>query len=476
MKQRLVLILIILSLASFVRAQSGVRIFGAQQFQVDDNIVGHPKSFLSTLNGSLGIDNTGNVVPGTFPSVCAILDLSSTTRGFLPPRVTTAQELAICGGTPPQGLVVYNTTTGTLDVYGPFGWGASGWALNGNNLSGGTPATPNQYFGSNNNFDVVMKTNSIERFRLGSNTALTTASMTMGPNATTGFNLLGNTIGFSGINIDMNTNPAVTGAAGLSISMTGQAGAVVNGINAQVGSSGGSINNAAITSSVFYNGSGSGQGISSAAWLNAPAGSEGDGGVFVAYSSNAATGGTLIGSRSIADYNAGTTGSVIGTAVSAKGGANSSQATGAFISSNGNGTAAPSVGVSVSSSGSSSSNIGEIITAAGTNSVGIQVIAGSNTAVQTQNGRTIWGNAGPTAVASGGAIPTTAITVVVGDNGVALSAATATLPAGIEGQVIYITTADPDGVKITVGLSSVTIASAEVGRFMYIGGQWRLEH
>ncbi|HYM35997.1 MAG TPA: hypothetical protein VET48_11405, partial [Steroidobacteraceae bacterium] len=65
---------------------------------------------------------------------------------------------------------------------------------------------------------------------------------------------------------------------------------------------------------------------------------------------------------------------------------------------------------------------------------------------------------------------------VVGDNGVALSAATATLPAGIEGQVIYITTADPDGVKITVGLSSVTIASAEVGRFMYIGGQWRLEH
>lgn len=49
------------------------------------------------------------------PNAAALLQLDSTTRGFLPPRVTTAQRDLI--SSPPEGLVVYNTTTRKLNVY-----------------------------------------------------------------------------------------------------------------------------------------------------------------------------------------------------------------------------------------------------------------------------------------------------------------------------------------------------------------------
>jgi len=45
----------------------------------------------------------------------AILQADSTTRGFLPPRMTTTQKNAIA--TPAAGLVVYDTTLAKLCVY-----------------------------------------------------------------------------------------------------------------------------------------------------------------------------------------------------------------------------------------------------------------------------------------------------------------------------------------------------------------------
>lgn len=39
------------------------------------------------------------------------------------------------------------------------------WAVSGNNLTGGTPNTPNEYFGSNNDYDVVFKRNGSETGR-----------------------------------------------------------------------------------------------------------------------------------------------------------------------------------------------------------------------------------------------------------------------------------------------------------------------
>lgn len=51
----------------------------------------------------------------------AILDITSTTKGFLPPRMTTAQRDAIVS--PTAGLQVYNTTTNTPQFYNGSIWG-----------------------------------------------------------------------------------------------------------------------------------------------------------------------------------------------------------------------------------------------------------------------------------------------------------------------------------------------------------------
>ena len=45
----------------------------------------------------------------------AVLDVRSTTQGFLPPRMTTTQRNAIAS--PAAGLMIYNTTTAKLNVY-----------------------------------------------------------------------------------------------------------------------------------------------------------------------------------------------------------------------------------------------------------------------------------------------------------------------------------------------------------------------
>jgi hypothetical protein len=69
------------------------------------------------------ITSSGNVGIGTTaPDADAILDLSSTTKGFLPPRMTGTERDAIA--TPPVGLTVYNTTTNKLNFYNGTAWEA----------------------------------------------------------------------------------------------------------------------------------------------------------------------------------------------------------------------------------------------------------------------------------------------------------------------------------------------------------------
>jgi hypothetical protein len=58
----------------------------------------------------MGINATGAA-----PAVSAMLDVSSNTKGFLPPRMTTAQRLAI--SSPVKGLVVYDTGEDELYLY-----------------------------------------------------------------------------------------------------------------------------------------------------------------------------------------------------------------------------------------------------------------------------------------------------------------------------------------------------------------------
>jgi len=67
--------------------------------------------FAFSLNAqSVGINTTGDA-----PNGSAMLDVSSTTKGFLPPRMTTVEIAGI--PTPANGLMVYNTNDGKLYIY-----------------------------------------------------------------------------------------------------------------------------------------------------------------------------------------------------------------------------------------------------------------------------------------------------------------------------------------------------------------------
>ncbi len=78
-----------------------------------------------TLNGSDAVYTAGSLAVGvgvTLPQASALLDLTSTTKGFLPPRMTAVQRAAIV--TPVAGLMVYQTD-GTSGLYQHDG---SAWA------------------------------------------------------------------------------------------------------------------------------------------------------------------------------------------------------------------------------------------------------------------------------------------------------------------------------------------------------------
>ncbi len=64
--------------------------------------------------------SSGEVGIGATPDASAKLDVSSTTQGFLPPRLTIAERDAIAS--PAVGLVIYNTTTNCLNFYIGSGW------------------------------------------------------------------------------------------------------------------------------------------------------------------------------------------------------------------------------------------------------------------------------------------------------------------------------------------------------------------
>ncbi|MEO7265451.1 MAG: hypothetical protein ABIW38_11080 [Ferruginibacter sp.] len=75
----------------------------------------------------------------TLPNTGAQLDISSTTKGLLIPRMTSAQRLAIASPIAP-GLMVYETTTNSFWFYNGTAWvqqasgGVSPWTVSGNNI------------------------------------------------------------------------------------------------------------------------------------------------------------------------------------------------------------------------------------------------------------------------------------------------------------------------------------------------------
>lgn len=64
--------------------------------------------------------NVGINASGAAPDNSSMLDVSSTTKGFLMPRMTTAQMVAI--SSPVVGLMVFNTDCGTIQFYNGSYW------------------------------------------------------------------------------------------------------------------------------------------------------------------------------------------------------------------------------------------------------------------------------------------------------------------------------------------------------------------
>jgi uncharacterized protein (TIGR02145 family) len=68
----------------------------------------------------------------TTPDASAALDITSTTAGLLPPRMTTADRNVINSGAPAEGLTIYNTDVKCLEI-----WNGSAWVCLFDNTSTG---------------------------------------------------------------------------------------------------------------------------------------------------------------------------------------------------------------------------------------------------------------------------------------------------------------------------------------------------
>jgi hypothetical protein len=94
----------------------------------------------SAIGNSVIYETNNNILIGTTTDISsAILNITSTTKGFLPPRMTTVQRDAIV--TPTTGLTVYDTDNNRLEVYNGSTWGSLGgasWGAITGTLSGQT--------------------------------------------------------------------------------------------------------------------------------------------------------------------------------------------------------------------------------------------------------------------------------------------------------------------------------------------------
>lgn len=132
-----------------------------------------PLLLLAGLPWTLAAQNIAINATGAAPAAQAMLDVSSTTKGMLAPRMSAAQRAAIA--TPAQGLTVYQTDAPKGFWYYQAGWvyvgsgGGISWDLTGNTMP--TSADPNiNFLGSTNAQPLIFRTNNVERMRiLGTN-------------------------------------------------------------------------------------------------------------------------------------------------------------------------------------------------------------------------------------------------------------------------------------------------------------------
>ncbi|MGE3799756.1 MAG: beta strand repeat-containing protein [Candidatus Kapaibacterium sp.] len=153
-------------------------------------LVGALISSIGSLSAQPVSDAQGDMGLGTIlPDPSAMFDMTSTTKGFLMPRMNTAQRNAIAA--PANGLMIFNTDLGVPQVWsdasGSFQWDAIvttgsniGWLTAGN---GGLVDGTDNFFGTLDPTHVRFITDNTERMRLTSNGKLGVGTTTPNPNA-----------------------------------------------------------------------------------------------------------------------------------------------------------------------------------------------------------------------------------------------------------------------------------------------------
>ena len=87
--------------------------YAAQSIGANTAVIGNDSIIITALKGNVGIGTTT-------PNDNALLDITSTTKAFMPPRMTTTQKNAVAS--PTAGMVVYDSTLNKLAVYTGAGW------------------------------------------------------------------------------------------------------------------------------------------------------------------------------------------------------------------------------------------------------------------------------------------------------------------------------------------------------------------
>ena len=163
---------------------------------------------------NIAINTTGNT-----PDTSAMLDISSTSQGFLMPRMTTAQMNVIT--LPATGLLIFNTSLNVFEVnlgtttspnWVPIGTSQTGWATNGN---AGTNSGAN-FLGTTDNHAIRLKVNNQSAGFIDSSTLFSVANGNVfyglqagysNPNALTSNTFIGSAAG-AATNPTSSTSPA----------------------------------------------------------------------------------------------------------------------------------------------------------------------------------------------------------------------------------------------------------------------------
>lgn len=135
---------------------------GSQQVNVDfasnptgsTTAVGAFRTYKDGVNLSevMTILEDGTIGVGTTtPDASTLIDMSSTTKGFLPPRMTNAQRAAITS--PAEGLLLFNTTNKGVAYRDGTNWGYLSGAIQTVAASGGTV---NVSFANGNIIDMTL--------------------------------------------------------------------------------------------------------------------------------------------------------------------------------------------------------------------------------------------------------------------------------------------------------------------------------